>query len=262
MTVASAATTPLLQARGIVKDYPSVKVLKNVDVAVAEGQTLAVIGPNGAGKTTLFKVLSGEVFPDAGTVTYGGVDVTMTPGWKRVCAGFGRSFQVARVFLDLTAAQNVLVATEAAARNRGSRAGLFACNPTAASLAQVVAALEEVGLGTKADIEARLLSHGDKKRLELAMCLVLRPKILLLDEPTAGMAPADRKSSVELIAQVRERYGMTVVLTEHDMGVVFDLASHVAVLHHGEMISAGRPAEVRADPLVRKIYLGSGAGHA
>ena len=138
----------------------------------------------------------------------------------------------------------------------------MACDPTSAALQRVDEALDEVALSRKSDVEARFLSHGDKKRLELAMSLVLRPTILLLDEPTAGMSPADRKASVELIASVKQKHGMTVVLTEHDMGVVFDLASHVAVLHHGEMISAGRPAEVRADPLVRKIYLGSGAGHA
>ena len=258
-----AALTPLIEARHIVKDYPSVKVLKKVDIAIAEGQTLAVIGPNGAGKTTLFKVLSGEVFPDSGSVSYRGEDVTRAPAWKRVRAGFGRSFQVARVFRELTASENVLVAVEAAFRS-GPRATLwrYTLDPTSAALASVAEALEEVGLAAKSDIEARLLSHGDKKRLELAMSLVLRPAVLLLDEPTAGMSPADRKASVELIATVRERHRMTIVLTEHDMGVVFDLASHVAVLHHGEVVATGRPDEVRKNDLVRRIYLGSGDGHA
>jgi branched-chain amino acid transport system ATP-binding protein len=253
----------LLEARQVVKDYPSVKVLKKVDLSVPEGDTLAVIGPNGAGKTTLFKVLSGEVFADSGSVLFRGADVTRVPEWKRVRTGFGRSFQVARVFKDLTAAANVLVAVEAGLRNTPSTPRrLFGCDPGEAALRSVDEVLEEVGLAGKAGIEAKLLSHGDKKRLELAMSLVLRPTILLLDEPTAGMSPADRKASVELIASVKQRHGMTVVLTEHDMGVVFDLASHVAVLHHGEMIAAGKPAEVRENPLVRKIYLGSGGGHA
>ena len=262
MNGSAADATPLLEARQVVKDYPSVKVLKKVDISVAAGDTLAVIGPNGAGKTTLFKVLSGEVFADSGSVLYRGTDVTRMPEWRRVRSGFGRSFQVARVFQDLTAAENVLIAVEASARNQLGSGGLFACDPTPAAMHRVEEALDEVGLFAKATVGARFLSHGDKKRLELAMSLVLRPSILLLDEPTAGMSPADRKASVELIASVKQRHGMTVVLTEHDMGVVFDLASHVAVLHHGEMIASGRPAEVRENPLVRKIYLGSGAGHA
>jgi len=263
MSGAGTPTVPLLEARRVVKDYPSVKVLKDVDLSAAEGDTLAVIGPNGAGKTTLFKVLSGEVFADSGSVLFRGADVTRVPEWKRVRAGFGRSFQVARVFKDLTAAANVLVAVEAAFRNMppGPRK-LLACDPARTALERVDEALDEVGLSARSGVEAKLLSHGDKKRLELAMSLVLRPTILLLDEPTAGMSPADRKASVDLIASVKARHGMTVVLTEHDMGVVFDLASHVAVLHHGEMIATGSPAEVRENPLVRKIYLGSGAGHA
>ncbi|MDP3896964.1 MAG: ATP-binding cassette domain-containing protein, partial [Mesorhizobium sp.] len=207
----SGTAAPLLQATQIVKDYPSVKVLKNVDISVASGDTLAVIGPNGAGKTTLFKVLSGEVFADSGVVLYQGRDVTRMPGWKRVRSGFGRSFQVARIFADLTTAQNVLVAVEASIRGKArSIASLVACRPLPQARDMVDEALEEVGLARKAAIEARFLSHGDKKRLELAMSLVLRPDILLLDEPTAGMSPADRKASVDLLAAVKQRHGMTV----------------------------------------------------
>ena len=178
-------------------------------------------------------------------------------------AGFGRSFQVARVFKELTAAENVLVAVEASIRNTPrATPWRLTRDPTPVALARVEEALAEVGLAAKSEVEARLLSHGDKKRLELAMSLVLRPAILLLDEPTAGMSPADRKASVELITTVRERHGMTIVMTEHDMGVVFELASDVAVLHHGEMVATGSPQEVRENELVRRIYLGSGGGHA
>ena len=258
MTIQSGSANLILEARGIVKDYPSVKVLKDVDISVADGDTLAVIGPNGAGKTTLFKVLSGEVFADRGTVIYDGKDITRMPVWRRVRAGFGRSFQVASVFLDLTAAENVLVAVEALVAGQASRINpLSGCRPTPAVRELVEETLEEVGLASKGDDLARFLSHGDKKRLELAMSLALRPRILMLDEPTAGMAPADREASIELIAAVKARHGMTVVLTEHDMSVVFGLASRVVVLHHGQLIAAGTPAEVRENPVVRDVYLGT-----
>ena len=236
-------------ATKIVKDYPSVKVLKDVDVSVAEGDTFAVIGPNGAGKTTLFKVLSGEVFADTGTVSFEGQDVTRMPEWKRVRLGFGRSFQVARVFPDLTTDENVVIAIEAYHRNIGKPVTRgFACRPSPETRDLVEETLLEVGLVDKRNEVARLLSHGDKKRLELAMSLALRPRILMLDEPTAGMAPSDRRAATELIAAIKARHGMTIVLTEHDMEVVFGLASRVAVLHQGAVVITGTPAQVRDDP--------------
>ncbi|WP_210496842.1 ABC transporter ATP-binding protein [Microvirga antarctica] len=263
MTAARQGGTPLLVATKIVKDYPSVKVLKDVDVSVAEGDTFAVIGPNGAGKTTLFKVLSGEVFADRGTVTFKDLDVTRMPEWKRVRLGFGRSFQVARVFPDLTTDENVVIAIEAYHRNAGQPVtrGL-ACKPSRETRDIVEDTLLEVGLIDKRHEIARLLSHGDKKRLELAMSLALRPRVLMLDEPTAGMSPSDRRAATELIAAIKERHGMTIVLTEHDMEVVFGLASRVAVLHQGAMVVTGTPAQVRDDPMVREIYLGSEPVHA
>jgi branched-chain amino acid transport system ATP-binding protein len=263
MMLQNRATKPLLVATDVVKDYPSVKVLKSVNLSVAEGDTFAVIGPNGAGKTTLFKVLSGEVFADSGTVHFEGDDVTRMSEWKRVLRGFGRSFQVARVFLELTTEENVVIAIEACERNRGRRpARLLACRPSPEVCDMVHQTLLEVGLVDKRRVPARLLSHGDKKRLELAMSLALRPRILMLDEATAGMSPADRRAATELIATIRSRYRMTIVLTEHDMEVVFGLASRVAVLHQGAMVAIGTPAQVRDDAMVREIYLGSRTGHA
>ncbi|WP_112664446.1 ABC transporter ATP-binding protein [Microvirga flavescens] len=263
MTLHDATTNPLLVATNVVKDYPSVKVLKGVNLSVAEGDSFAVIGPNGAGKTTLFKVLTGEVFADRGTVRFEGDDVTRMPEWKRVRLGFGRSFQVARVFKELTTQENVVIAIEAHERNTGRRpARRLACRPSPDVREAVEQTLLEVGLIDKRDEPARLLSHGDKKRLELAMSLALQPRILMLDEPTAGMSPADRRAATELIAAIRARHRMTIVLTEHDMEVVFGLASRVAVLHQGAVIATGTPAEVRDDAMVREIYLGSELIHA
>ena len=203
------------------------------------------------------------MFADSGTVSYNGADITRMPAWRRVRSGFGRSFQVASVFLDLTAAENVLIAVEAylAQKTQGARFRL-GCRPAPDVRDLVDETLEEVGLASKGFDQARFLSHGDKKRLELAMSLALRPRILLLDEPTAGMAPADRQASIELIAAVKARHGMTVVLTEHDMDVVFGLASRVVVLHHGELVAAGTPEEVRQNPLVREVYLGTEVNYA
>jgi branched-chain amino acid transport system ATP-binding protein len=257
------AARPLLVATDVVKDYPSVKVLKSVNISVGEGDTFAVIGPNGAGKTTLFKVLSGEVFADKGTIRFEGEDVTRMPEWKRVRLGFGRSFQVARVFQELTTWENVIIAIEACERNRRKRpTRLLDCRPSSEVCDMVDQTLMEVGLIDKSDEPARLLSHGDKKRLELAMSLALQPRILMLDEPTAGMSPADRRAATDLIATIKARHRMTIVLTEHDMEVVFGLASRVAVLHQGALVAIGTPAQVRDDRMVREIYLGAGSGHA
>ena len=188
------------------------------------------------------------------------------PAWQRVRLGFGRSFQVARVFPDLTTEDNVVVSVEAHRRNAklGPHRSL-SWSPGPEVRDAVAATLEEVGLADKRGETARLLSHGDKKRLELAMSLALQPRILMLDEPTAGMSPVDRRAATDLLAAVKERHGMTIVLTEHDMDVVFGLATRVAVLHYGEIVAEGAPADVRSSPLVQDIYLGhggAGAGHA
>jgi branched-chain amino acid transport system ATP-binding protein len=249
--------TVFLSAQGISKSYPAIKVLQDVNLTVAEGDSFAVIGPNGAGKTTLFKVLSGEVFADAGTVVFEGDDISTMPAWRRVRRGFGRTFQVARVFPELTAEENAIVAVESA-RATGHAGAMLAWWPSRAVHDAARAALDEVGLFQHRATLARLLAYGDRKRLELTMSLALRPRVLMLDEPTAGMSPADRAGAVELIARLKQRHGMTVILTEHDMGVVFGLCNRVAVLNHGEVVTIGTPEEVRANPMVRDIYLGSG----
>ena len=246
----------ILQANGLYKSYGPVKVLRDVSIALRPGEAHVVIGPNGAGKTTLFKCLSGESKVDAGTIMLKDEDVTKQPGWRRVHRGVGRSFQVAKIFSDMTAYENLIVAVEMRERQSGARGGYFSIAPRDHVLREVDELIAELDLRDAATAPALILSHGDKKRLELAMSLALRPTLLMLDEPTAGMSPVDRTAAVAMIGRVRDRYGLTLLLTEHDMEVVFGLATRLTVLHHGKIIASGEPAEVRANPHVREVYLG------
>ena len=250
-------TDDVLTASGLDKSYGPIKVLKNVSLTLRRGEAHVVIGPNGAGKTTLFKCLSGETKVNAGTIMLDGRDITRVPGWKRIHSGIGRSFQVARIFGDMSAYENLIVALEMRERIGGRRlAGLFSLAPRESVRAEAQRLIEDLGLQDAVGQPARILSHGDKKRLELAMSLALRPGILMLDEPTAGMSPTDRAEAVAMIARVRRDYGLTLLLTEHDMEVIFGLATRLTVLHYGEIIASGTPEEVRADARVREVYLG------
>lgn len=249
--------TRIMEAHAISKSYGLVKVLEGVDFDLEEGEAHVVIGPNGAGKTTLFRCLSGESRINSGRIMLAGEDVTELDGWQRVQRGIGRSFQVARIFPLMSAFENLIVAIETRERNdKGLWSTFGHIAPQRVVLDEAERLVRELGLEGTLDEPASTLSHGDKKRLELAMSLVLRPKVLMLDEPTAGMSPSDRAEAVRLIAQVRDRYGLTLLLTEHDMEVVFGLATRLTVLHHGEIIASGDPHKVRADARVREVYLG------
>ena len=249
--------TRLMVAKGIHKSYGRVRVLEDVDFDLEEGEAHVVIGPNGAGKTTLFRCLSGESRINGGTFTLGGRDITALDGWQRVKLGIGRSFQVARIFPDMSAFENLIVAIETRERvDKGLKSTFGLVAPRREVREEAERLVVELGLEGRLDEPASTLSHGDKKRLELAMSLALKPKLLMLDEPTAGMSPSDRAEAVRLISQVRERYRLTLLLTEHDMEVVFGLATRLTVLHHGAIIASGEPHAVRAEPRVREVYLG------
>ena len=253
----------LLQADNLRVSYGTFEVIKGVSLSVKPGESLAIIGPNGAGKTTLFKALTGEVGCRAGTISFDGNDVTTMSAHKRTSAGMGRTFQVSRVFLELTALENVVVAVESRRRNRKERAGAWwRAAPSPGLLDEAVELLEQLGLANLQAEVAATLSHGDKKRLELALALALQPKILMLDEPTAGMASADRMRIVDVIRQIRQERGVAVVMTEHDMDVIFSLADSVIVMNYGELIASGSVDEVKANPLVREVYLGKDMYHA
>lgn len=253
---------PLLQARGITKSYGRMPVLKQVDLSIEPGEAHVVIGPNGAGKTTLFKVLSGELPIDAGTISFDGADVTSIPGWQRVRKGIGRTFQSARVFAELTPFENMIVAVEAHARRTGTVLDLLKMRSTTAAKEAARTILEDFALSKVVHSPTKNLSHGDKKRLELAMAVAGRPRLLMLDEPTAGMAPADRHTCIDLIARLLAQGDFSLLLTEHDMAVVFGLATRITVLNYGQVIATGLPQEIRSNARVRDIYLGHDAAAA
>ncbi|BCN40875.1 ABC transporter ATP-binding protein [Alicycliphilus denitrificans] len=247
----------ILQARGVFKNYGDIRVLHDVALEVAPGTTHAVIGPNGAGKTTLFKVLSGELFATAGTVHFEGRDVSRVPGHARVRRGMGRTFQVARVFGENTVLDNMAVAIESREAAKGSHPlRSLSVSRSSALLEECRSILAQVGLGGRLHERAGVLAYGERKRLELAMTLALKPRMLLLDEPMAGMSPGDRIAAVELLRRISLELSMSILLTEHDMSVVFALADRVTVLNYGKVIASGSPEEVKASPLVREVYLG------
>jgi len=223
-----------------------------VDLAMPRGEIRALIGPNGAGKTTFFNMLTGQLKADAGEVRFKGERLSGLPPhavWRR---GVSRTFQITATFSSLTALENVQVALFSHGRRTYSLFGRAARLDVDAARAL----LDQVGLAGQADRVAGVLAYGDLKKLELAVALANTPEVLLLDEPTAGMAPAERGALMALTERIARERGLTVLFTEHDMDVVFSVADRIMVLHQGRIIAEGRPKEVRADPQVQKVYLG------
>ena len=242
----------MLEARDLRRTFGGVTAIDGVSLALAQREIVAIIGPNGAGKSTLFNLLTGHLRPDAGSVRLGGRDVTgLAP--HRLCAlGVGRSFQRTNIFPKLSVLENVqaaIIAHRGRGRDLWSRAeGLFR--------GEAQALLRDVNLLDKAALAGGALSHGNQKQLELGIALAGRPELLLLDEPTAGMSAAETRDSMALLRRIATERGLTLLFTEHDMGVVFSTAQRIAVLHQGRLIAAGTPEEIRAHPEGRRVYLG------
>jgi branched-chain amino acid transport system ATP-binding protein len=253
---ASTVAAPAIAAYGLRLQIGGATILDGIDLAAAPGELLGVIGPNGAGKTTLFNVLTGIVPASAGRVELDGADVTGRSVIQRARAGLGRSFQTSSLFGQLSVLENVRIAAQAAL---GRSLSLLA-RPRAGDRASEIAwdRVAAVGLAEKALLPVGSLAHGEQRKVEIAMLLAADPPVILLDEPMAGVASGDVAGLVELIRSIH-RQGRTVLMVEHHLDVVLELADRVAVLHHGRVLACARPAEVMADPEVQAAYLGRSA---
>ena len=246
--------TELLVARGLRKRFGDLAAVDGVDLRVEEGGCTALIGPNGAGKTTALNLLSGHLSPDQGTITFRGEDITRLPPHARVHRGLSRSFQVMTIFPELTALENLLVPI--LARTGAVRSVLRPVHAFAEAEEEARRLLEDLGLSGAEEVPAGNLPHGDQRRLEMGIAVASRPRLCLLDEPSSGLNPLERAGLLHLIRQLSEQRGVTFVVVEHDMDVVFGLARWVVVMNRGRVLAEGTPEAIRASREVRETYLG------
>ncbi|MBN9564079.1 MAG: ABC transporter ATP-binding protein [Alphaproteobacteria bacterium] len=245
----------MLEAKAVTKSFGSLVAVNNVSLAVAPGELRAIIGPNGAGKTTFFNMITGFFPPSSGEIVVEGRDITRLTAQQRVELGMARTFQITEIFPELTARENVCIAVEVASGYR-LRPWL-----SRAARTRVRERIDEIiasaGLTKQADRRVGELSHGDQRAAEIAMALALKPRILLLDEPTAGMGEQETFHVASLIRRLHKHSGYTIVLIEHDMRVVFNLADRITVLDQGSLLAEGTPTEIADNPAVQSAYLGS-----
>lgn len=244
----------ILETQHLRKEFDGLVAVADVSLRVREGSLHSIIGPNGAGKTTLFNLLSGVFKPTAGRVFLRGRDITSLPPHRIAHLGIGRSFQITNVFPNLTVLENVRLAAQAMGRdslNLVASASRFHAYETRAQ-----EVLERLGLSDKAQLLASMLPHGDKRKLEIGILLASDPEVLLLDEPTAGMASEQVPQLMTLIAEVRRQGNKTILLVEHNMDVVMNVSDLITVMHYGNVLAEGKPAEIAANEQVQRAYLG------
>jgi branched-chain amino acid transport system ATP-binding protein len=241
----------MLEVRGLVKHFGALRATDGIDFEVREGETHAVIGPNGAGKTTFISQLAGNLRPDAGTVRFAGADITTLPAPKRARLGLARSFQITSVYPEFSALDNVMLAV----MMRSGRTGFWRPARRDASLVEPAErVLDEVGLSRRKSILAANLAHGEQRQLEVAMALATGPRLLLLDEPMAGMGTEESQRMIALLQKLKQQ--KTIILVEHDMDAVFRLADRISVLVYGRVIATDVPERIKLNEEVRRAYLG------
>ncbi|HMH50135.1 MAG TPA: ABC transporter ATP-binding protein [Candidatus Acidoferrum sp.] len=243
----------MLEVRDVRKAFDGFQAVAGVSLAVERGQTAAIIGPNGAGKTTFFNLITGHLRPDTGAVLLEGRDITGVAPHDVCRLGMGRSFQRTNIFPRLTVFQNIQAAYLS---HRGRGRDLWS-SVERLYRDETDAVLASIGLLERSGELSGFLSHGAQKQLELGIALASEPRLLLLDEPTAGMSATETRDTIRLIDRIVRDRGLTLLFTEHDMDVVFSIAQKIIVLHQGRVIAEGAPADVRADPEVRRVYLGA-----
>jgi len=246
---------PILRLEDLRKNFGGLAVTDGVTLDIRSGEAHAIIGPNGAGKTTLLNEISGLVPLDAGRILFDGNDVTHLAPHRRARAGIARTFQITSIVPGFTVHENAMLAVQAQARSTFDFVRPMSFDREIAATADDI--LEQVGLAVRTRTPAGLLSHGEKRALELAVAIALKPKLVLLDEPAAGTGRGETERLVEMLNALKERF--TIVLVEHDMQAVFALADRISVLVYGRVIASGSPAEIRADPAVKAAYLGEEA---
>jgi branched-chain amino acid transport system ATP-binding protein len=248
----------IIETRDLTRHFGGLRAVEGVGLKVEEGSLHSIIGPNGAGKTTLFNLISGNIKPTRGRVLLRGRDITGLPLHRMSHIGLGRSFQITNVFPNLTVLENVRLSAQAMG---GDSLKLWARATSFRKYEeQALRALQQVGLAERVSLPASMLPHGDKRRLELAILLAADPQVLLLDEPTAGMASEQVPVLLDIIKSIREGSGKTILLVEHNMGIVMNVSDRITVMHQGQVLAEGAPAEIRANEAVQRAYLGESYG--
>jgi branched-chain amino acid transport system ATP-binding protein len=245
----------ILQVKNLKKFFGGITAVHGVSFWLSQGEISSIIGPNGAGKTTLFNLITGKIRPDDGKIFFKEVDITMLQPQQICRKKIGRSFQITNIFPRLSVFENIQIAIlSAQRRNRNifNQAHRMVQEET-------TEILESLGLADKSDILGGLLAHGDQKRLDIGIALASRPELLLLDEPTAGMSPEETGMTTKLIQKLARERGLTVLLIEHDMSVIFRISEIIRVMHQGELIAEGKPEKIRGNEEVQRIYLGEQA---